>query len=165
MAHDAGTRKRCFPRSNPRKDISAPTGHLRNPLTPCDSHHSLISGHHHTLIAEVIMINTCINPGCHTELKILNTGCLYAVERRSANTEFIWLCANCAAQFDVYLDPTGCPVISPRSDQVHRRPPHPDSRLLLVFNHTSSFHTTHRRPVAYSGTVNSYRLATPSHAA
>lgn len=56
------------------------------------------------------MIHSCVNPDCHTELKALNTGRLYAVERRSGNTEFFWLYAICAAGFILCLDLIGSPV-------------------------------------------------------
>ncbi len=41
------------------------------------------------------------------EFKVLSSGDLYAHERRFAETEFYWLCSNCAARYDMYLDRAG----------------------------------------------------------
>jgi len=41
------------------------------------------------------MVSCCVNPACRTEFRSLNTGVLYAVERRSVDTEFFWLCSAC----------------------------------------------------------------------
>lgn len=100
------------------------------------------------------MVNSCVNPDCGTELKTLNAGHLYAVERRSANTEFFWLCPACATGFILCLDLTGSPVVRPRSDGELQRPPHPDSRLLLISDlaeYTSSHQASRRRELASSG--------------
>jgi hypothetical protein len=78
------------------------------------------------------MVNRCVNPACHEEFKLLNAGDLYAHERRSTGTEFFWLCATCAASFDLYLDPAGSVSISPRSTINRAQPPHPDGYLRLV---------------------------------
>jgi hypothetical protein len=34
------------------------------------------------------MVSCCVNPACRAEFRSLNTGDIYAVERRSADTEF-----------------------------------------------------------------------------
>ena len=78
------------------------------------------------------MVNRCVNPACHEEFKLLNAGDLYAHERRSTGTEFFWLCATCAASFDLYLDPAGSVSVSPRSTINRAQPPHPDGYLRLV---------------------------------
>lgn len=41
------------------------------------------------------MASRCVNPACRTEFKFSNTGDLYALERRSADTGFFWLCFAC----------------------------------------------------------------------
>ena len=88
------------------------------------------------------MIDSCANPNCRTELKNLNTGHLYAVETRSANTEFFWLCATCAVGLTMCLGLDGSTIVRPRSDGGNRRPPQRDNRLLLVSilgKHKSSY--------------------------
>jgi len=62
------------------------------------------------------MVNRCVNPACHEEFRLLNAGDLYAHERRSADTRFLWLCAQCAATFELYFDPAGQVCLRPRSD-------------------------------------------------
>ena len=100
------------------------------------------------------MVNSCVNPDCGNELKTLNAGHFYAVERRSANTELFWLCPTCVTGFIFCLDLKNSPVVRPRSDRELRRPPHPDSRLLLVSDlgeYTSSYQVTRRHELASSG--------------
>ena len=53
------------------------------------------------------MVNDCVNPACGTELNVFNTGELYALERRSADTEFFWLCPACVPVVTLGLDATG----------------------------------------------------------
>ena len=36
------------------------------------------------------MVSRCYNPACGSEFKLLNTGALYALESKSADTEFFW---------------------------------------------------------------------------
>ena len=50
------------------------------------------------------MINCCVNPDCSTEFKVFNAGNLYALETRSANTEFFWLCPACEPMVDLCLN-------------------------------------------------------------
>jgi hypothetical protein len=78
------------------------------------------------------MINGCVNPDCGIELKVFNSGNLYALERRSADTEFFWLCPACTAVVALRLDPQGSLAVKPRSEKEHRQPPHPDNRLRLI---------------------------------
>ncbi len=78
------------------------------------------------------MASSCVNPACRTEFKFFNTGDLYALERRSADTEFFWLCSACVPSVALYLDPTGCVSVRPRCDAVRPQPPHPDCYLRLV---------------------------------
>jgi hypothetical protein len=100
------------------------------------------------------MVNSCVNPDCGNELKTLNAGHFYAVERRSANTEFFWLCPTCVAEFTLCLDVKGSLVVRPRSGTEFRQSPHPDSRLLLlsdVGGYTLSYQSIRRRELASSG--------------
>jgi len=78
------------------------------------------------------MVKQCVNATCHEEFKLLNGGDLYALERRSANTEFFWLCPTCAGEFELYLDPMGHVATQERS-VIHRvPPPNPDANLRLI---------------------------------
>jgi hypothetical protein len=78
------------------------------------------------------MVTSCINPACRNEFRFLNTGNLYALERRSADTEFFWLCSACVPLVALSLDPIGCISVRPQSDTVRPKPPHPDGYLRLV---------------------------------
>jgi hypothetical protein len=78
------------------------------------------------------MVSYCVNPACRTELRFLNTGDLYALERRSADTEFFWLCSACVPAVALSLDSKGCVSVRPQSDAVRPQPPHPDGYLRLV---------------------------------
>jgi len=78
------------------------------------------------------MVKCCVNSSCREEFKHLNGGDLYALESRSANTEFFWLCSACACVYELYLDPVGYVSIQERR-LVHRvPPPHPDADLRLI---------------------------------
>ena len=78
------------------------------------------------------MVTSCVNPGCRTEFKFLNTGDLYALERRSTDTEFFWLCSACVPVVALSLDPMGSVSVRRKSDAVLPQPPHPDGYLRLV---------------------------------
>ncbi len=78
------------------------------------------------------MINRCVNPDCGTELKVFNIGTLYALERRSVNTEFFWLCPACEPTVALCLDSKGSVVVKSRSGNEHHQPPHPENRLRLI---------------------------------
>jgi hypothetical protein len=84
------------------------------------------------------MIDRCLNPACRAEFKLLDSGSLYAHERRRANTEFFWLCAQCTPQYDLYLDPQGAVAICLRNAQPHGHPPLPEGSLRLVARRTRS---------------------------
>ena len=77
-----------------------------------------------------LMVNRCVNPACREEFKLLNAGDLYAHEKRSADTEFFWLCSTCASRFDLRLDPMGRVSLRPRGGRP--LPPHPEGLLRLV---------------------------------
>ena len=66
------------------------------------------------------MVSCCVNPACRTEFKLLNTGDLYALERRSADTEFFWLCSACVPVVALGLDAMGGVSVRPRSDAAAR---------------------------------------------
>jgi hypothetical protein len=78
------------------------------------------------------MVRRCNNPACGSEFKLLNTGALYALERKSADTEFFWLCSECAPLFDLCLDPHGKVEVKPRACRKPEQPPHGDPVLRLV---------------------------------
>jgi hypothetical protein len=78
------------------------------------------------------MVQCCVNPACREEFKLLSAGDLYAHERRSADTEFFWLCAACAGKFDLYLDPAGRVMVRAWSAGNRAVPPHPEGDLRLV---------------------------------
>jgi hypothetical protein len=80
------------------------------------------------------MVSSCINPACHTELKLLRSGDLYALERRSANTEFFWLCAACVPVVSLFLDLTGSVSVGHKFLTRLRQRPDPKTRLTLVYS-------------------------------
>jgi len=78
------------------------------------------------------MVNRCANPVCQAEFSLWNSGDIYAMERRSADTEFFWLCARCTDTMRPTLDSSGNLCVIPLTPQAYRRPPHPDHDLRLV---------------------------------
>lgn len=78
------------------------------------------------------MVRCCVNPACRAEFRSLNTGNLYALEKRSADTEFFWLCSTCVPKVVLSLDPLRCVTVTSRSDTRCLQPPHPDGYLRLV---------------------------------
>jgi len=83
-------------------------------------------------IAEHIMVSHCVNPGCRIEFKPFHGGYLYAHERRSADTEFFWLCSVCASQISPCLDPDGRIAVMLRSVCRRSQPPHADGYIRMV---------------------------------
>jgi hypothetical protein len=81
------------------------------------------------------MISCCVNPACRAEFRSLNTGALYAVERRCVNTEFFWLCSACVPMVALSLDPMWRVTVRPQSGAGRSQPPHPDGYLRLVVLH------------------------------
>jgi hypothetical protein len=53
------------------------------------------------------MVQHCFNPACRQEFQLLQAGDLYALEWGSADTEFFWLCSDCASRFDIFVDGAG----------------------------------------------------------
>lgn len=78
------------------------------------------------------MVSSCANPLCRTEFKLLNTGDIYAFERRSANTEFFWLCSACVPVVSLCLDAAGGVSVRPRTERCRRQSSYLDDRLRLV---------------------------------
>jgi hypothetical protein len=78
------------------------------------------------------MVNRCVNPACRTELRLLNSGNLYALERPLAGTDFFWLCSKCAATLVPFLDSMGIVSLRPREDSQPANPPDTTSTLRLV---------------------------------
>jgi|ERR1700722_10367179 hypothetical protein len=89
------------------------------------------------------MVSRCVNPACHAEFRSLNTGDIYAVERRFSDTEFFWLCSACVPLVVLSLDSTGSVFVGSRGDAGRLREPHPNSRLRLVYSPVE--HTPWRR--------------------
>ena len=101
------------------------------------------------------MVSCCVNPACRTEFKLLNTGDLYALERRSADTEFFWLCSACALVVALGLDARGGVSVRPRSDARHPQIPHLDNRLRLVARTSVERTPWHRSNRAHGKTFTS----------
>lgn len=78
------------------------------------------------------MVRRCTNTASCKELRSLNTGVLYAVERRSTDREFFWLCSSCESRVALSLDPMGRVSAGPKFDTARPQPPHPDGYLRLV---------------------------------
>ncbi len=76
----------------------------------------------------------------------MNAGDLYAHERRTADTEFFWLCATCAATHDLHLDPAGGVSVRPRHADHRSQPPNPDSHLRLVSRSSKPAPRPHSMP-------------------
>jgi hypothetical protein len=53
------------------------------------------------------MVQHCFNPACRREFQLLHAGDLYALEWGSADTEFFWLCSDCACRFGLLVDEAG----------------------------------------------------------
>jgi len=79
------------------------------------------------------MVNCCANPSCRTELKFLNGGDLYALERASESTQFFWICPACSRSLVLELGMDGNILANSRS-RTNRapHPPCPESYLKLV---------------------------------
>jgi hypothetical protein len=63
------------------------------------------------------MVNNCVNPICRTAFRLLESGDLYALERQTANTEFFWLCPECASRFELHLNAWGGVVMRFRGEK------------------------------------------------
>lgn len=78
------------------------------------------------------MVSCCVDPACCAEFRLSSIGDLYALERRSADTEFFWLCPACVPVVALALDSMGCVSVRPQSHAVRPQPPHPDGYLRLI---------------------------------
>jgi hypothetical protein len=78
------------------------------------------------------MVNRCVNPSCQEEFKRFTAGELYALYRRSAGTEFFWLCPACATHFVVCLESAGCVCVKARTEFRSLQRPDPERYLRLV---------------------------------
>ena len=92
------------------------------------------------------MASRCVNPACRREFKFFNTGDLYALERRSADSGFFWHCSACVPRVPLYLDPTGCVSVGPRCDAVRPPPPDLDRYLRLVAQRKATYTLAPRHP-------------------
>ena len=72
------------------------------------------------------------------EFKVLSSGDLYAYERRTAETEFFWLCDVCASRYDLHLDRWGRVTARARSAVRRALPIDADGKLRLVTRSTRS---------------------------
>ena len=78
------------------------------------------------------MVNNCANPVCRAAFKHLDSGDLYSLERQPENTEFYWLCPECALRFELDLNAWGGIVPRLRGEQGHADQPRPEASLRLV---------------------------------
>jgi hypothetical protein len=78
------------------------------------------------------MLKYCVNPACCAEFELLHSGDFYALERRDANTEFFWLCPECASRYALQLDAMDRVWSRLRSDCASVCPPNPEANLRLV---------------------------------
>ena len=63
------------------------------------------------------MVQHCFNPACRREFQLLHAGDLYALEWGSADTEFFWLCSDCACKFDLAVNQSGVVELSARGQR------------------------------------------------
>jgi hypothetical protein len=78
------------------------------------------------------MVDCCANPGCRADFRRFSSGDIYALERRSENTEFFWLCSECAPHYDLLLNADGRPSFRPRGEPREAHPANPEGTLRLV---------------------------------
>jgi hypothetical protein len=78
------------------------------------------------------MVNHCVSPSCQEEFRCFTAGELYALDRRSADTEFFWLCPACASRFVIFLEPAGRVGVKPKAEFRSPERPDPERSLRLV---------------------------------
>ena len=78
------------------------------------------------------MVKHCINAVCKAEFKLFHTGYLYAHERPKHDTEFFWLCSDCATQVAPYIDETNEVRVRPRARGTSFLPPRQGGDLRIV---------------------------------
>lgn len=78
------------------------------------------------------MVQHCFNPACSREFQLLHAGDLYALEWQSADTEFFWLCSDCASGFALLLDESGVVRLSRQGEprEGNRTSLHGELRLI-----------------------------------
>lgn len=76
------------------------------------------------------MVNCCVNPACTAEYKLLRIGDVYAIERADAETEYVWLCSVCVADFDVDLDAKSAVLVKSRTEKAE---PMPTTSLVKIY--------------------------------
>ena len=112
------------------------------------------------------MVNCCVNPACRTELRLLNSGDLYAIEKPSADTEFFWICTNCSSRFNLCLDSMGMISLQPRGESEPTHPPQIQARLRLVARARRHMPWRHAVPAGVGPmTNNSGNWGAPTHSA
>jgi hypothetical protein len=67
------------------------------------------------------MVNSCVNPACRTQFRLLHSGDLYVIERPATATGLFWICSDCASSFRPYLNADE--KTAPRSVLPNSRPP------------------------------------------
>jgi hypothetical protein len=77
------------------------------------------------------MVSCCINPSCKAEFRSHEAGDLYALEAKAADTEFFWMCEDCAPELALALGSSGGVEVRPRMAG-QRQPPHPLRDLRLM---------------------------------
>ncbi len=88
------------------------------------------------------MVKRCINPECRNEFRRLHTGDLFALEADSADTQFVWLCAECAPKFALKVDAAGLLSVGLRSGiaRTHSQDFRTRLRLISVHGYDSPWH-------------------------
>ena len=91
------------------------------------------------------MVKRCANPECAHEFRHLNTGDLYMLDRASADTRFVWLCAECAATMAVSINSAGEVSVGRQRGSTTRMPANRAARLRL-FSGCRPVASTHSGP-------------------
>ncbi len=80
------------------------------------------------------MVNSCVNPACRTQFRLLKSGDLSAVEGPATKTESFWICSNCASSFKPCIDADGKVSIDFREDGAQERSPQLQVSYRLVIH-------------------------------
>ena len=94
------------------------------------------------------MVKQCVNPECGNEFRHLNQGDLYALERGSADTRFLWLCAECANRLAIAVSESGEVSVLHLSGVMSRTPANSRARLRLVSARRQPQSNTPSRPIS-----------------
>jgi hypothetical protein len=111
------------------------------------------------------MVNNCANPVCRAAFKLLDSGDLYALERQTSNTEFYWLCPECASRFELDLNTWSGILLRHRGEQGHADMPRPEASLRLVARAVQHMQDTQEgeRPVLESSIPDTTRCSLRLH--